>query len=198
MPSRIARLPLTFLVLAFALTLGSGCPSKRSPALANARPGEGGSDSAGDGSAGRSRAQPVDDGRDVQAIGGDSASGSDIGGGAAFSGEGGPLVDIHFELDSAALSDEARSTLEKHALWLQSQRRASVTIEGHCDERGTVEYNLALGEQRARATRDYLISLGVGQERLRVVSFGKERPLATGADEASFAQNRRAHFAVAN
>ena len=175
MPSRIARLPLTLLVLAFALTLGWGCPNKRSPALANARPGEGGADTAGD-----------------------SASGSDIAGGAAFSGEGGPLVDIHFELDSAALSDEARSTLEKHALWLQGQRRASVTIEGHCDERGTVEYNLALGEQRARATRDYLVSLGVGQDRLRVVSFGKERPLATGADESSFAQNRRAHFAVAN
>jgi len=197
MPSRIARLPLTLLVLAFALTLGSGCPSKRSPALANARPGEGGADTAGD-SASRTRTQPVDEGPDVRAIGGDSASGSDIAGGAAFSGEGGPLVDIHFELDSAALSDEARSTLEKHALWLQGQRRASVTIEGHCDERGTVEYNLALGEQRARATRDYLVSLGVGQNRLRVVSFGKERPLATGADESSFAQNRRAHFAVAN
>jgi len=197
MPSRIARLPLTFLVLAFALTLGSGCPSKRSPALANARPGEGGADTAGD-SASRTRPQPVDDGRDVQAVGGDSASGSDIAGGAAFGGEGGPLADIHFELDSAALSDQARSTLEKHAQWLQSQRRTSVTIEGHCDERGTVEYNLALGEQRARATRDYLVSLGVGQDRLRVVSFGKERPLATGSDETSFAQNRRAHFAVAN
>jgi peptidoglycan-associated lipoprotein len=198
MPSRIARLPLTFLVLAFALTLGSGCPSKRSPALANARPGEGGADTAGDSSASRTRTQPVDDGRDVLAVGGDSASGSDIAGGAAFSGEGGPLGDIHFELDSAALSDQARSMLEKHAQWLQSQRRASVTIEGHCDERGTVEYNLALGEQRARATRDYLVSLGVGQDRLRVVSFGKERPIATGADESSYAQNRRAHFAVAN
>jgi peptidoglycan-associated lipoprotein len=197
MPSRIAaRLPLTFLMLAFALTLGSGCPSKRSPALANARPGEGGADTAGDAAGGRSRTQPVDEGPDVRTVPGDSASGSDIAGGAAFSGEGGPLADIHFELDSAALSDEARSTLEKHALWLQGQRGTHVTIEGHCDERGTVEYNLALGEQRARATRDYLVSLGVGQDRLRVVSFGKERPLAMGSDEASFAQNRRAHFAV--
>ena len=197
MPSRIARLPLTFFVLAFALTLCWACGGKRSPALANARPGEGGGDAAGD-SASRTTRTPVDEGPDVRAIGGDSASGSDIGGGAAFGGEGGPLVDIHFALDSAALSDEARSTLEKHALWLQGQRRASGTIEGHCDERGTVEYNLALGEQRARATRDYLVSLGVGQNRLRVVSFGKERPLATGGDETSYAQNRRAHFAVAN
>ena len=102
----------------------------------------------------------------MRAIGGEGASGSDIPGGA-FTGEGGPLADIHFELDSAALSDEARSTLEKHALWLQGQRGARVTVEGHCDERGTTEYNLALGEQRARAVRDYLVSLGVSQDRLQ-------------------------------
>jgi peptidoglycan-associated lipoprotein len=69
-------------------------------------------------------------------------------------------------------------------------------VEGHCDERGTVEYNLALGEQRARATREYLVGLGVASERFRVVSFGKERPLAPGNDEAAWAKNRRAHFAV--
>jgi peptidoglycan-associated lipoprotein len=192
MPFRIARLPLTFLVLAFVLALGSGC-TKRTPALASAHPGEGG---AGAESAGaQARTQSLEEGPDVRAIGGEGASGSDIPGGA-FTGEGGPLADIHFELDSAALSDEARGALEKHALWLQGQRGARVTVEGHCDERGTVEYNLALGEQRARAARDYLVSLGVGQDRLRVVSFGKERPLATGGDESSFAQNRRAHFAV--
>jgi peptidoglycan-associated lipoprotein len=196
MPSRIAaRLPLTFLVLAFALTLGSGCPSKRSPALANARPGEGGADTAGD-SASQGRTQPLDQGPDVRAIGGDSASGSDIAGGAAFSGEGGPLSDIHFELDSAALSDEARSTLEKHALWLQGQRATTVTVEGHCDERGTTEYNLALGEQRARATREYLVGLGIDPSRLRVVSYGKERPIDMGATESAHARNRRAHFNV--
>jgi peptidoglycan-associated lipoprotein len=194
MPFRIARLPLTFVVLAFALTLGSGC-TKRTPALASAHPGEGGAGAEGDRAGNQTRTQPLDDGRDVTAIGNEGASGSDIPGGA-FTGEGGPLADIHFELDSAALSDEARSTLEKHALWLQGQRGTRVTVEGHCDERGTTEYNLALGEQRARAARDYLVSLGVGQDRLRVVSFGKERPLATGGDESSYAQNRRAHFAV--
>jgi peptidoglycan-associated lipoprotein len=193
MPFRIARLPLTFVVLAFALTLWPGC-GKRTPALANARPGDGGAGAEG-GAGSQGRTQPLEEGPDVRAIGNEGASGSDISGGA-FTGEGGPLADIHFELDSAALSDEARSTLEKHALWLQGQRGTHVTIEGHCDERGTVEYNLALGEQRARAARDYLVSLGVGQDRLRVVSFGKERPLATGGDESSYAQNRRAHFAV--
>ncbi len=69
-------------------------------------------------------------------------------------------------------------------------------MEGHCDERGTTDYNLALGEQRARAARDYLASLGVASARMRTVSYGKERPLVPGDDEQSFAQNRRAHFAV--
>ena len=69
-------------------------------------------------------------------------------------------------------------------------------MEGHCDERGTVDYNLALGEQRARAARDYLVGLGVAADRLRVVSYGKERPLDPGHDEAAWAKNRRAHFAV--
>jgi peptidoglycan-associated lipoprotein len=192
MPFRIARLPVTLLLITFALALGSGC-TKRTPALASAHPGEGGAGAEGAGA--QARTQSLEEGPDVRAIGNEGASGSDIPGGA-FTGEGGPLADIHFELDSAALSDEARSTLEKHALWLQGQRGARVTVEGHCDERGTVEYNLALGEQRARAARDYLVSLGVGQDRLRVVSFGKERPLATGGDESSYAQNRRAHFAV--
>ena len=93
-------------------------------------------------------------------------------------------------------NDEARSVLEKHALWLQGQRDVRVIVEGHCDERGTVEYNLALGEQRARAVRDYLASLGVAGARLRVVSYGKERPLDPGSDAAAMARNRRAHFNV--
>jgi peptidoglycan-associated lipoprotein len=112
------------------------------------------------------------------------------------SGEGGPLADIHFDYDQAALTDEARAILEKHALWLQNHREAKVLVEGHCDERGTVEYNLALGAQRAQAARDYLASLGVSADRLRTTSYGKERPLDPGHDEAAWARNRRAHFAV--
>jgi peptidoglycan-associated lipoprotein len=140
--------------------------------------------------------QPIDEGPDVRAVGGEGTRGTDIESGALGTGEGSPLADIHFELDSAALTEEARATLEKHALWLQGRRDVNVTIEGHCDERGTVDYNLALGEQRARATRDYLVSLGVAADRLRVVSFGKERPVDAGHDEAAWARNRRAHFAV--
>jgi peptidoglycan-associated lipoprotein len=111
--------------------------------------------------------------------------------------EGGPLADIRFELDSSALSDAARQTLGQHAAWLKAHAGARVTIEGHCDARGTVEYNLALGEHRARAARDYLVSLGVATGRLHTVSFGKEKPLDPGNDDAAWAKNRRAHFVVA-
>jgi peptidoglycan-associated lipoprotein len=112
------------------------------------------------------------------------------------SGEGGPLADIHFDYDQSSLTDQARATLEKHALWLQNHREAKVMVEGHCDERGTVEYNLALGNQRAQVTHDYLVSLGVAADRLRTTSYGKERPIDPGHDEAAWARNRRAHFAV--
>ena len=112
------------------------------------------------------------------------------------SGEGGPLADIHFDYDQASLTDEARGILEKHALWMQNHREAKVMVEGHCDERGTVEYNLALGNQRAQVTRDYLASLGVAADRLRTTSYGKERPIDPGHDESAWARNRRAHFAV--
>ena len=193
MPFRkLDRLPIAFLVLAL-LALACACGGKRPPALATAAPGEQGGASSNRTS--RAPAEPLPEGPDLRPIQGEGASGSDITGGA-FAGEDGPLADIHFELDSAALTDQARSVLEKHALWLQGQRDVRVIIEGHCDERGTVEYNLALGEQRARAARDYLASLGVAAGRLRVVSYGKERPLDPGNDEAAMARNRRAHFNV--
>jgi peptidoglycan-associated lipoprotein len=110
--------------------------------------------------------------------------------------EGGPLADIHFEYDQAGLTDQARGILEKHALWLQAHRDTKVSVEGHCDERGTVEYNLALGDKRAQAAREYLGSLGVAKERLSTVSFGKEKPLEGGHDESAWSKNRRVHFRV--
>jgi peptidoglycan-associated lipoprotein len=195
MPSRtISRLKDAILVLTL-VSLAAACGGKRAPALATAAPGEGG-ESQADASAGQQQPrETIPEGPDVRSIQGEGASGADIPG-SGLTSEGGPLADIRFELDSAALSDEARGTLEKHALWLQGQRGTSVVIEGHCDERGTIEYNLALGEQRARATREYLVGLGVDAARLRVVSYGKERLLDPGADEAAHARNRRAHFNV--
>jgi len=131
----------------------------------------------------------------VQVLSDDSTSGQDFQV-SEPSGEGGPLADIHFDYDRAVLTDEARAALEKHALWLQSHREAKIAVEGHCDERGTTEYNLALGEQRARAAQEYLVSLGVAEARLRTVSYGKERLLDTTGTEQARAKNRRAHFAI--
>ena len=111
---------------------------------------------------------------------------------------GGPLQDIHFAYDSFELSSEARDILRANATWLQKNAQAKVEVEGHCDERGTVEYNLALGAKRARAARDYLVSLGVAPERLSTISYGEELPLCKESNESCWQQNRRAHFLVLN
>jgi peptidoglycan-associated lipoprotein len=194
MPFRFDR-RLTGLAVTLAVLVAlSSCGGKKRPPVLATTPG---GERVPAETAERAPAQPLDEGPDVRAVEGERAEGSDIAGGALGTGEGSsPLADIRFEYDSAALTDEARAVLEKHALWLQGHRDVKVTVEGHCDERGTVDYNLALGEQRARATRDYLASLGVAAGRLRVVSFGKERPLDPGNEEAAWAKNRRAHFAV--
>ena len=101
-----------------------------------------------------------------------------------------------FDYDSYTLRDDARVALDKDARVLRENAQVAVTIEGHCDERGTVEYNQALGERRAQAARDYLVAQGINASRLTIISYGKERPFATGSDEASWQQNRRAHFTV--
>jgi peptidoglycan-associated lipoprotein len=108
----------------------------------------------------------------------------------------GLLADIHYEYDKADLRDQDRQVLAQNADVLKKYDFLVVTVEGHCDERGSVEYNLALGERRARAAFDYLVSLGVPTERLKSVSYGKEIPLCTDSNEACWARNRRAHFAV--
>jgi peptidoglycan-associated lipoprotein len=99
---------------------------------------------------------------------------------------------VFFDFDQYNLKGAARETLEKQAAWLKRYPGVEITIEGHCDERGTREYNLALGERRANAARDYLIALGVSPDRLRTISYGKERPVALAHTESAWAQNRRA------
>ena len=108
----------------------------------------------------------------------------------------GHLKDVQFEYDSAQLSAAMRATLEENAAWLSRYRSVRILVEGHCDERGTVEYNLALGEERARAVRDYLRDLGVGSGRMRIISYGKEFPLDPGHNEAAWRRNRRAHLEI--
>lgn len=99
---------------------------------------------------------------------------------------------VLFDLDSYAIDATDRATLTRQAAWLAQYPNVNVTIEGHCDERGTREYNLALGERRANAAKNFLVSLGVAADRITVISYGKERPEALGSDEESWAQNRRA------
>jgi peptidoglycan-associated lipoprotein len=98
---------------------------------------------------------------------------------------------VYFAYDSSLLVGDAQRTLQRQAVWLKEHPAVSLTIEGHADERGTREYNLALGARRADAVRDFLVAQGVGGDRLRTVSYGKERPQLAGSDEASWARNRR-------
>lgn len=103
---------------------------------------------------------------------------------------------IHFGFDSYLLSDQAKSILNEKAQFLKRYPKVRVTIEGHCDDRGTNEYNLALGERRAHSAYEYLVNSGINADRLATISYGEERPLATGEDEAAWAQNRRDHFVL--
>ena len=99
---------------------------------------------------------------------------------------------VFFETDSSELTDQARATLDKQAQWLSNYNRYAFTIEGHADERGTREYNIALGARRAETVREYLVSRGVSGQRMRTISYGKERPVALCNDISCWSQNRRA------
>jgi peptidoglycan-associated lipoprotein len=101
-----------------------------------------------------------------------------------------------FDLDSYSLRDDARGALDRAARLLRDNPTVKITVEGHCDERGTVEYNQALGERRGQAARDYLVAAGIDAARLQVISYGKERPFDLGHDESAWAKNRRAHFVM--
>jgi peptidoglycan-associated lipoprotein len=107
-----------------------------------------------------------------------------------------PLNPVFFELDSAELDAAAQGVLTANANVLKRYPTWMVTVEGHCDERGTPEYNLALGERRAIASRAYLVSLGISADRVKTVSYGKEFPFDPGHDEAAWSKNRRAHFVI--
>jgi len=103
---------------------------------------------------------------------------------------------VFFDTDSSTVREDGRQTLNRQAEWLKKYSNYQITIEGHCDERGTREYNLALGERRANAARQYLIAQGIPASRIKTVSYGKERPDPVGSDEAAWARNRRAVTAL--
>lgn len=107
-----------------------------------------------------------------------------------------PLRPVFYGLDSAELNDAGRAEVAANAQILRMNQTWTITIEGHCDERGTAEYNLALGERRAVAAKAYLVSLGIAPDRIQTVSYGKEFPFDSGHDERAWARNRRAHFVI--
>jgi len=107
-----------------------------------------------------------------------------------------PLNMIYFDFDKFMIRDDARSVLQQNADYMKKWSSVKILIEGHCDERGTEEYNLALGEKRAKSTLDFLASLGISPDRIRTISYGKSQPLDMGHDEAAWAKNRRAKFTI--
>lgn len=153
---------------------------------------------------GCSKKTPVSDVTQTTPDGGGSQGGSGSDTGANPDGTAGGsqadrnLQDVFFAYDDHSLSAEARSALSGNASYLREMGALRVLIEGHCDERGTVEYNLALGQRRADSARSYLVDLGIESARLTTISYGEERPFEEGHDESAWSQNRRAHFRVVN
>jgi peptidoglycan-associated lipoprotein len=166
--------------------------------------GAGGAGVAGAGGAGSMGA-----GAGVAGAGGAGAGAGAGAGGAAATGttipslpspkefvESAALRDVYFDFDRYDIRTGDKGTLDENARWLKTNQNALLLIEGHADERGTNEYNLALGERRAKSTRDYLVSVGIDAGRITVISYGEERPTCTDKAEACWSKNRRAHFLV--
>lgn len=173
---------MLFLALALGLSLAVGGCAKKAAVDTTADPTKGGGTTGGQNNGST-------DGTGTKTPGG--SEGSDP-------GEQFGLKDVFFDYDDATLSADGRDILANNASILNESTALKVLIEGHCDERGTVEYNLALGQRRADAARNYLVNSGVDGMRLTARSLGEERPFTFGTDESAWSQNRRAHFVVTN
>ena len=163
-------------ILVMALALG-GCSSKKK----NAAGGEGANGGA----------NPLGEGNEG-GTGGSSLKNMQNG----TLGANGPMSDIHFDYNDSTIRPQDGDILKANANWLSSNPSAHVQIEGHCDDRGSEEYNIALGARRAQAAKDYLATLGVSSDRMSTISYGKELPLCSDETDDCWAQNRRDHFAV--
>lgn len=193
------RASLVLVCVAASATLGCAhrnrvvAPEVPQPAVAESMPVPAETTPAGGASATRVEAEPgvVPATRSESGV-----TGSDLPADVEAINRAGFLKDAFFDSSLSELRIDARDALAADAQWLQAHPTVRITIEGHCDERNTAEYNLALGWRRANAVRDYLVSLGVAAGRIATISYGEERPFAEGHDEASWAQNRRAHVVV--
>ena len=210
MMRRSWKISLAASILLVASVALTGCPKKPNPGA--------GADSTGTGTTGGGTAATAGGGSTGAggAAGGGTAGVGGVGSGAAGQGgnvsvggttlptgptptefaEATALKDVHFDFDRSEIVAGEAETLNANATWLKANARTMVLIEGHCDERGTNEYNLALGQRRASAARDYLVSKGVDARRISLISYGKERPLCSEQGEGCWARNRRAHFLI--
>jgi peptidoglycan-associated lipoprotein len=178
-----------FLILLVVLALvlvPSGCKKKKSAEMdddsASAAPADTGTDSRED----------LDSG-DIIGMGDDSLSDSDLG---ALGRSEADLKDVYFAFDRYDLTITAQALLRENAEWLRGNTGMSIIVEGHCDERGSNEYNLALGERRAETVKNFLVSLGISESQMRAISYGEEMPLDPANNEAAWAKNRRGHLLV--
>jgi len=186
MIKRTGTTTLAFLLAAACGLLATGCPKKPPAAQPSAPPSSS--------ETGRPPATEVKPPAAVPPgeVGTESIEGKDV----AAINRAGYLKDAFFDYDKSDLRDDARSVLASDAEWLKRNRSIQFLIEGHCDERGTNGYNLALGDRRSNAAKEYLVSLGVDASRIKTVSYGKERPFCNQSTEDCWQQNRRAHFLV--
>ena len=106
------------------------------------------------------------------------------------------MKDVFFDFDKSNIREDQKAALNDNVGWLKVNGRAKITLEGHCDERGTAEYNLGLGERRAKAVKDHLVAAGIAADRVATISYGKERPFVLGHDESAWKWNRRSHFVI--
>ena len=136
------------------------------------------------------------DGATVEPIVSEQASVEDLPADLISLNARGYLDDVFFETDSYTIGEASRDNIAGNASWLNQYSSVEILIEGHCDERNTREYNLALGERRANSVKDYLVFLGISPQRIRTISYGEERPFSFGHDEQSWSQNRRSHFLI--
>jgi peptidoglycan-associated lipoprotein len=189
----MSRHRLTALFVALALVAGVGACSKKNPPVARPTPPPPDSDLIA--SKPPLPPEPVAEPAPVSVPPEPTVSSTDMGSLDDINKKG-ILQPVFFEFDSAEMSADGQAILSKNAETMKQFPTWVVSIEGHCDERGTAEYNLALGERRALSVRTYLVSLGIAADRLRTVSYGKEFPFDPGHSESSWARNRRANFVV--
>jgi peptidoglycan-associated lipoprotein len=188
MPVRSYRSPLAALLLVLGSAMVMACKSVP-PAPENVKPQDPKFESSG------KPAEKVDEANSFKDAGPTPESLSENSSSEADKlNAQGLLKPIHFDFDKADIRSDAQQTMNGNAGRMREHGSLKVRIEGHCDERGTVEYNLALGDRRARAARDYLVSAGIPAQRLRTISYGKERPLDPGHNESAWSVNRRAEF----